>query len=291
MSQVEHIRIGINVMENFLLFSFAGFGQPWVRNIKVMKNLIKLLIFLSDGPSGAAIVGLTFAQYVAAPFYEGCYAPPILLKLIAYATIMLLTIMNSMSVKVSNYLQIITMAGKVFGELEPNKDVFDQGLISVLSLISIFGIYNLAIGKTAGLQNAFDGSSPNVAAYAVAFYTCMWSYGGWERVCQCFDEIKNPKRNMPIIISGNISKFKHGESVINIKLRFFKFLKRFSGFRNISVSILLTGTLYILVNVAYFTEMTKLGFIKPIYNFSLNSASGIKSHKAYTSFGSYYGFV
>ena len=69
-----------------------------------------------DGPSGAAIVGLTFAQYVAAPFYEGCYAPPILLKLIAYATIMLLTIMNSMSVKVSNYLQIITMAGKVFGE-------------------------------------------------------------------------------------------------------------------------------------------------------------------------------
>ena len=36
----------------------------------------------------------------------------------------------------------------------------------------------------------------------------MWSYGGWERVCQCFDEIKEPKRNMPIIISGNISKFK-----------------------------------------------------------------------------------
>ena len=121
---------------------------------------------------------------------------------------MLLTIMNSMSVKVSNYLQIITMAGKVFGELLPAVAVFDQGLISVLSLISIFGIYNLAIGKNAGLQNAFEGSSPNVAAYAVAFYTCMWSYGGWERVCQCFDEIKNPKRNMPIIISGNISKFR-----------------------------------------------------------------------------------
>ena len=93
----------------------------------------------------------------------------------------------------------------------------------------------------------------------------MWSYGGWERVCQCFDEIKNPKRNMPIIISGNISKFKHfsdGESFKNIKLRFFKTVQ---CIRNISVSILLTGTLYILVNVAYFTEMTKLGFIKPTY--------------------------
>ena len=121
MSQVAHIRIGINVMENFLLFSFAGFGQPWVRNIKLMKKSHQTPnIVFSDGPSGAAIVGLTFAQYVAAPFYEGCYAPPILLKLIAYATIMLLTIMNSMSVKVSNYLQIITMAGKVFGEFEPN---------------------------------------------------------------------------------------------------------------------------------------------------------------------------
>ena len=122
MSQVEHIRIGINVMENFLLFSFAGFGQQWVRNIKLMKKKSHQTsnVVFSDGPSGAAIVGLTFAQYVAAPFYEGCYAPPILLKLIAYATIMLLTIMNSMSVKVSNYLQIITMAGKVFGKFEPN---------------------------------------------------------------------------------------------------------------------------------------------------------------------------
>ena len=62
-------------------------------------------------------MGLTFAQYVAAPFYEGCYAPPILLKLIAYATIMALTVMNSMSVKASKYLQIITMAGKVLGML------------------------------------------------------------------------------------------------------------------------------------------------------------------------------
>lgn len=190
----------------FLICWFwSAMGKKWLND---ERN-----ICFSDGPSGAAIVGLTFAQYVAAPFYEGCYAPPILLKLIAYATIMLLTIMNSMSVKISNYLQIITMAGKVFGELLPAVSIFDQCLISVLSLISIFGVYNLAIGKNAGLQNAFEGSSPNVAAYAVAFYTCMWSYGGWERVCQCFDEIKNPKRNMPIIISGNISKFKQANDV------------------------------------------------------------------------------
>lgn len=139
-----------------------------------------------DGPSGAAIVGLTFAQYVVAPFYPGCYASSLLMKLVAYATIMALTVMNSMSVKLSNYLQIVTMAAKVL----------------VLAILIGTGFYNLAIGRNVGLVDAFEGSSPKAVSYAIAFYTCMWTYGGWERVCQCFDEIENPKRNMPIILMG-----------------------------------------------------------------------------------------
>ena len=39
-----------------------------------------------DGPSGCVIVGLTFAQYVAAPFYPGCYPAQILVKIIAFAS-------------------------------------------------------------------------------------------------------------------------------------------------------------------------------------------------------------
>jgi L-type amino acid transporter 5 len=82
------------------------------------------------------------------------------------------------------------------------------------------GIYNICIGRFGSLENAFVGSSKNVGDYGVAFYTCMWSYGGWERVCQCFDEIKNPSKNIPIIIG---------------------------------VSISLVTVLYITVNIAYFT--------------------------------------
>ena len=50
-----------------------------------------------DGPSGMALVALTFAQYVVTPFYAGCYPPPILMKLIAYAVIIALTVLNAMS--------------------------------------------------------------------------------------------------------------------------------------------------------------------------------------------------
>ena len=56
----------------------------------------------------------------------------------------------------------------------------------------------------------------------------MWSYGGWERVCQCFDEIKNPSKNIPIILVCSIS---------------------------------LTMTIYVLVNIAYFTVMTPNEFL------------------------------
>ena len=134
------------------------------------------------------------------------------MKLLAYGTIMVITLVNSMSVKASNYLNIITMASKLF----------------VLSLIAVAGIYNIAIGKNIGLIDAFEGSSTNPASYAVGFYTCMWSYGGWERICQCYEEVKNPNKNIPIIII---------------------------------VSILIIGSLYLTVNVAYFTVMTKEEFL------------------------------
>ena len=93
-----------------------------------------------------------------------------------------------MSVKASNFIQIFTMAAKFI----------------VLALIGIAGIYNIAIGEYGSLTNAFEGSSTSVGSYGVAFYTCMWSYGGWERVCQCFDEIKNPSKNIPIILMVSI---------------------------------------------------------------------------------------
>ena len=54
------------------------------------------LILNLDGPSGMALVALTFAQYVVTPFYAGCYPPPILMKLIAYAVIIALTVLNAM---------------------------------------------------------------------------------------------------------------------------------------------------------------------------------------------------
>ena len=50
-----------------------------------------------DGPSGMALVARTFAQYVVTPFYAGYYPPPTLMKLIAYAVIIALTVLNAMS--------------------------------------------------------------------------------------------------------------------------------------------------------------------------------------------------
>jgi len=58
------------------------------------------------------------------------------------------------------------------------------GKVLVLCMIGGAGIYNIIIGQTGSLSSGFEGSSTSVADYAVAFYTCMWSYGGWERVCQ-----------------------------------------------------------------------------------------------------------
>ena len=194
-------------MENFLLFLSAGFGQPWVKTTdnKILSDSLYLFFrwTFGSGHSRANFCPIRSSTILRRML---CSAYSFEIDCIRYHHVIDDYELNvSQSFKLSsNY----NYGWQGFRWVFTQYSHFNQDFISVLSLISIFGIYNLAIGKTAGLQNAFDGSSPNVAAYAVAFYTCMWSYGGWERVCQCFDEIKEPKRNMPIIISGNISKCK-----------------------------------------------------------------------------------
>ena len=86
-----------------------------------------------DGPSGAVIVGLTFAQYIAAPFYPGCYASQLLIKLVCFLSVMALSIINGMSVKVMDhninkqpeYLHLNFLAINLF-DFKKNKMIFSK---------------------------------------------------------------------------------------------------------------------------------------------------------------------
>ncbi|KAL4642173.1 B(0,+)-type amino acid transporter 1 [Arapaima gigas] len=114
-------------------------------------------------PSSFAIIALSFAEYAAAPFYPGCIPPVIVIKCLAAAVILIITLVNCISVKLASYVQNFFTGAKLF----------------IICVIIIAGIALLAQGKTKNLTNTFGDGSTSFGNIGLAFYSGLWAYDGW----------------------------------------------------------------------------------------------------------------
>lgn len=79
-------------------------------------------------------------------------------------------------------------------------------------------------GHTKYLESPFEGTNTNVLALASGFYGGTWAYDGWNNLNFVTEEIINPHRNLPL---------------------------------SIFLSVPLVTVVYLLVNISYFTAMSK----------------------------------
>lgn len=201
LSAISYIELGLMIKKsggeyNYLKEAFGdaiGFVFAWTS-------------ILISKPSSFAIIAIGFAQYVTAPFYPGCAPPSSAMKFAAAVCILIITTVNCISVKASNFVQIFFTAAKLL----------------IIFAIIIGGFVMIGQGNTQYLTNAFGGSA-SPSAIALAFYSGLWSYDGWNQLNFVTEEVRNPERNFPIAIY---------------------------------VGIPLVTVLYILINIAYFTVMS-----------------------------------
>uniref|UniRef100_A0A3B5AQ52 b(0,+)-type amino acid transporter 1 n=1 Tax=Stegastes partitus TaxID=144197 RepID=A0A3B5AQ52_9TELE len=135
-------------------------------------------------PSSFAIITLSFAEYASASFYPGCTPPPLVVKCLAAAAILVITTINCLSVKLASYVQ----------------NFFTGAKLLIIVVIVGAGIVLLAQGNTETLSNSFDGASPSFGAIGLAFYNGLWAYDGWNQLNFITEELKNPFRNLPLAI-------------------------------------------------------------------------------------------
>ncbi|XP_048885979.1 b(0,+)-type amino acid transporter 1 isoform X1 [Brienomyrus brachyistius] len=135
-------------------------------------------------PSSFAIIALSFAEYTATPFYPGCTPPAVIIKCLAAASILLISLVNSLSVKLASYVQIFFTIAKLL----------------IILIIVVAGMVLLAQGNTENLTNAFEGASPSFGTIGLAFYNGLWAYDGWNQLNFITEELKNPYRNLPLAI-------------------------------------------------------------------------------------------
>jgi L-type amino acid transporter 5 len=159
-------------------------------------------------PTGNAITAITFAQYILQPFWGACTPPYEAVRLLAAATVCLLTIINCYNVKWVTRVQDIFTATKIFA----------------LCIIVVAGIYYLCIGHVEHFRDPMEGTEWQPGYIALAFYSGLFSYSGWNYLNYVTEELKDPYKNLP---------------------------------KAICISMPMVTIIYVVTNVAYFVVLSR----------------------------------
>uniref|UniRef100_A0A8C4WTM6 B(0,+)-type amino acid transporter 1 n=1 Tax=Eptatretus burgeri TaxID=7764 RepID=A0A8C4WTM6_EPTBU len=137
-------------------------------------------VFLQN-PASNAVQALTFAEYALQPFYGGgCAVPGAVLKCIAIAIVLLMSIINGLSVKWAiNTLNTLTMVKLI-----------------AFCIITVIGLVFMVSGKPGFLVLGFNGPVPNASQLGEAFYQCLWAYSGWSSISYMTEELKHREKNL-----------------------------------------------------------------------------------------------
>lgn len=100
--------------------------------------------------------------------------------------------------------------------------------IGALVIIVLAGLSWLMLGHTENFENAFDNTVTDPGKIAVAFYSGIFSYSGWNYLNFMTEELKNPYVNLP---------------------------------RAIYISLPLVTFIYVMANVAYLAVLTPTAMI------------------------------
>lgn len=160
-------------------------------------------------PSSGAIIATILGEYATRVFlhilndgasddyhkFSSSELPQIGVKGIASAAVLCVVLVQCISPRLGTHVQNTVTAIKLI----------------LLASIPVIAIVQVARGKIPAvskeafrsLSSLFRGSSIQPSSYALALYSGLWAYDGWDQVSFVAGEMKNPKRDVPRAIHSS----------------------------------------------------------------------------------------
>uniref|UniRef100_A0A674H6W9 Large neutral amino acids transporter small subunit 2-like n=1 Tax=Taeniopygia guttata TaxID=59729 RepID=A0A674H6W9_TAEGU len=167
---------------------YAYVGHAFGPLVGFLRLWISVLVIY---PTNQAVIALTFANYVLQPLFPTCGTPEPALRVLAAACLLVLTWVNCGSVRWATRVQ----------------DVFTAGKLLALALIVGAGAALIARGEHEWLRpsRAFPaGPGPGAGPLFLACLQGSFAYGGWNFLNYVTEELRQPRRNLPLAIGISI---------------------------------------------------------------------------------------
>ncbi|KAK2529936.1 Slc7a10 [Columba guinea] len=188
-------------------------------------------------PTSLAVISLTFSNYVLQPVFPNCIPPYNASRILSMVCLLLLTWVNSSSVRWATRIQ----------------DIFTAGKLLALTLIIIVGFIQIFKGNYEELipSNAFNfWMTPSVGHLALAFLQGSFAFSGWNFLNYVTEELVDPRRQTRFTAWDGPRQPPGQQDPVPFQSR------QRNLPRAIFISIPLVTFVYTFTNIAYFTAMS-----------------------------------
>lgn len=133
-------------------------------------------------PAVQASQAVTMANYLIKPFFMDCEAPFAAARMVAALAVLFITIMNCYSVRYGTRIQ----------------DYFAYAKVIALIVIIVTGFAKLFMGEASiSFDNPWQDTDYNVSNWALALYSGLYAFAGWDTLNFMTEEIVEPYKNLP----------------------------------------------------------------------------------------------
>ncbi|OON22276.1 amino acid permease [Opisthorchis viverrini] len=160
--------------------------------------MVLWITFFVIGTVTCAVNSLVLANYVLRPFFSTCDLPASAVHLVALLALLTLCFINCYRVSWATKLSVVFTAGKVIALLLTIG--FGIAYLARGELTLTFWDSLSITGQVSSFKDPFEDSATSPGALASAFYQGFWSFAGWNYLNFLTGEMKNPARNLPIVI-------------------------------------------------------------------------------------------